>query len=454
MKKCILLIILFSSSVLYANRHEHLYTWPSAESIFQSYELVTGKNFGDLTLSDLAGSASQDNEKLIKSHLDNILTPLEIDVVRKKFPEGLGETSLKQICDAISISPYCIYKRFLKISPESRDMREAYKSIEFFRNRLFLNLKKSSYDNYERILVDSYIRTAKWVNWKERNVLGVSFTADAYSPALEKLKKAMRKRGTKVELYFSVPRRSLANQIGVYGKRFKGETLKNIQEGMREGVVNGVDITGSINEAAPTKKKIKPEKLDDSLKEILSLYGQREGQVLKIHAFEGSNSGVFYDRLYTLLEDLAKGEVPGVKFPPVIIFGHIAALTQEDLDRLNRIRKMAGESGQYLNFYFEANPISNATLQQTADDIFAEKIRLIFENGFEVGLGTDGGGLFPSRPVLHNQLGIFQNPKLKAWMRYRLGRNTIQFDYCVTSPTELLRLLTVKPSMRKAWPKK
>ena len=425
LKKLIIWSAFIFTFTVQANRHEHFASWPTASSIIEGYEKAYGESIGKLKAKDLLKvsqvSASVTEEEVIASALKQIFTKEEINSLKHKY--NIFDRSLSEKAQNIKLGKaikdksldelivgmkkgakkgYSIdskkhkqnLKRFFKFDHDGPQGKDAYMTLEKIRIRTFLLLKNKGKSNkYRRFLLDAFDRSLNKIPIVNREFIGVSVPSEFFDRDLKALKELFKSKGSDVDFYYSYPRAQLtrANNKGV---NFD-ERIALIKQSLNEGWGDGVDITGSINEEN-TKSGLsgaQRTQMQNRLTTLIQTLDGSEDTVLRFHAFEGRNDGRFYEEMYKMIEKISSGELKMDGKPPVISIGHIAKISDEDIEHLKQIKEQAKANKVPFNIVFDANFMSNERLQGSNPQKIASVVAKLQDAGFEVGLGSDGTGI-------------------------------------------------------------
>jgi len=169
------------------------------------------------------------------------------------------------------------------------------------------------------------------------------------------------------------------------------DSMTKFSELLRQGQISGMDITGSIVEGSKKYMDLEDPieaNLFDRFKIIMDTLANpiAPGQ-LKIHMYESTGDGEFYDIFFNALKDqIAKKGIAAV--PPLIRVGHVNAIRPQDIKRFEELSEIKDR------FVFEANLDSNINLKKASPEKIAGIINSLIDAGFKVRLGTDGLGIF------------------------------------------------------------
>lgn len=229
----------------------------------------------------------------------------------------------------------------------------------------------------------------------------VSITANAYhefsqaenQDIMARIRNEFAKAGSQLEWIGGVTRAQVQKMDPLIEDQHSlfRTNMEKFKQLLLSGHISGMDITGSIVEGSKKYMDLE-EKTETVLFERFQIIydtlsnPEAPGQ-LKIHMYESTPEGEFYDIFFDSLKDqLAKKGSGGI--PPIIRVGHINALRTQDIQRFKELAAIKDR------FVFEANIDSNVNLKKTTAAKLAITINEIIANGFKVRLGTDGLGIF------------------------------------------------------------
>ncbi|MBL7555187.1 MAG: hypothetical protein JNM24_05135 [Bdellovibrionaceae bacterium] len=169
------------------------------------------------------------------------------------------------------------------------------------------------------------------------------------------------------------------------------DNMTKFSELLGQGQISGMDITGSIVEGSKKYMDLEDRaesNLFERLQIIMDMLSKptAPGQ-LKIHMYESTGDGEFYDIFFNALKDQIAKKGPAA-IPPIIRIGHVNALRAQDIKRFEELPEIKDR------FVFEANLDSNMNLKHASAEKIAGIINRLIAVGFNVRLGTDGLGIF------------------------------------------------------------
>lgn len=217
--------------------------------------------------------------------------------------------------------------------------------------------------------------------------------------------------GKKVDFQISLPRGFLTQKEWAKSCRFYMSIIRE-----NRGIPISIDISGSINEGSfnPSYDRRMKVKIRKRIKDLLEI-AYHGGGDFRIHAFEGARKADFYKVMWDVLEkDVATGRIR--KLPKKIRIGHIAAIEEKDILRFNKIQKKMKMKGIKTEFVFEANFMSNKSIQGLEMKEFLNKVSFIKKHGFTVTLGTDGVGVHKTT-ILDQIEYFYKNGAKKSFKR-------------------------------------
>ncbi len=366
------LLILTFHSALAGNDHEHLQYLPRLVDIEAAYD---GK-LGELPALDLFSNPAHLNDKF-----GHLIPPEDLkDMVK--------DVNLTKLCENISsripgTTPQGILESMFEMREMGGDPRRSYLASTTIRDELFRK-------DPEKIVpaIEHYLKTAKF-DEAGRSLFSVpEYLADR--KILGTLERMYRAKGMNSEYYYSIPRSNVP-------KNKFDESLSNARSlmGNRNNppLIYGVDISGSIYESMDKDSfaKESTEKIKDRIISAFKSSPQFSGTV-RIHAFERSNTGKFYDAIWGALRECATRKC----LPATLRIGHINMLDQESIDRFQKIHQRSMSrypKYQGMKIRFEANIESNIRIHQAEIKDLVKTIEKIHRAGMTVVLGSDGYGI-------------------------------------------------------------
>lgn len=448
-KLSILLLITFYINNTQANRHEHFTSWPLSSAIIDSYQETYRQPIGNLQVEDLLqlwpANKNQTKEEIIHLALKTIYTKAELDKLEsnlgipadshpKEKIHLLGKSlSGKSInflvsnifdTDKNSIDHEEAMKRLFKFQKDTPKGDNAYIVKETIRQKLFNKIKKTrsmlgpeeDQRKFKQFLIGSFTKTSDRLPKSSSNFIGVSVSPAYFNEDLADLKKALKAKGDNMDFYMSITR----NIIVTEKERNKSleKALKKVRNARKQGWGDGVDITGSITEQRKELSNKQIKNTAKAFREIALSLGGSNDTLLRIHAFEATNQGSFYKELFKFADELASGQIPINGKPPVLSIGHIAALSDLDIERFSEIRDKAKKNGIPFKIVFDANVVSNLEVQGVTRNQILENIKKLDKAGFEVGVGSDGTGILGKESSVKSQISVLRKeglPFLKAY---------------------------------------
>jgi hypothetical protein len=249
--------------------------------------------------------------------------------------------------------------------------KNSYLAASSMRNNLFFKI-----DGNHSILKKSIENNLKnsriWQNSK------TVFTVPqelADPKTLNDIANIYKKNGYMTENLLSFTRDALSK----YDDQAFQDLIIKLENGVNEGWLHGADVSGSIYESAKQKST------NSRLKQLFEKSAQLDSS-LRIHSFEETNHGQFYDEFWDALESSAKSG----KVPKSVRIGHIHNLGILDIQRFGKLKDK-------VNFLFEANLESNLTLNKSKVEKLVRTIEYIHKSGMNVALGSDGAGILGVR---------------------------------------------------------
>lgn len=423
LKLSLIFILFFSFSNVYGNRHEHYTSWLTASSITEAYEEIYNQSIGSLNIEELAFadkevSLPESRNKQIFFHIYPTFTPEEQNRLKNKFniPSGLTEEefiqkigsnldgkTIDQVMDVVK-DPSDTRpieerrKKLFKLLDDSPIGKKGYSAVERLRINLYLNLKKDP-QKYNDFLLKSFEKGIEKIPLENRRFIGFSVPGSFYEENLKDVKKLFESAGSDTHFYLSVPRDKLtkpANSQLPY--------LSKLEQSIKQGWGDGIDLTGSLNEADKNFSEKQLNNLRTNLESVSKTLSEKPNTVFRFHAFEAANKGGFYNELFDFMDRMADGSIKTGKNPPIISIGHIASLSDEDILKFQNITKRAYQNDKPFKIVFDANILSNDELQGTERAKIVATIQKLKAAGFEVGVGSDGSGILGKMSAVSTQV--------------------------------------------------
>ena len=249
-----------------------------------------------------------------------------------------------------------------------------YKNKENFRKVYLKKMKDTNFEFYKKLITTTYYNYLKSRSDSEYHVSSIpSALVERYS--ILEIKRIFRSNLAEFKALYSLPRYKL---VTFTDKEFEDQCIA-IQTLLNEGVIDGIDISGSIEEKSDLKDY---SGIYSRLKTLGDIFVEKG--VFKVHMFESSNKGTFYDEIDMLISYWKQNPSKG---PKTICVGHIYSLSGQFI---SEIKGFVNDK----TILFEANIFSNLSLHPDGSlvDIF-DKIKLLIESNLPVCPGGDGAGL-------------------------------------------------------------
>lgn len=444
MIRLILIGVFFISNHSLANRHEHLTSWPLASSVIESYQNVYDEPVENITFQEIyapnSGAEVDDKfyrtmgerseELFSKADYEKLTSEFQNDppakrhekLGRKIYNMKLGDIA-GEICQGTCRQDKL--KNFFKIRADAPSSRVKYIMIESLRRNLYVHAQNKGSDKYAKFLKESFSRTVEKLPASERSFIGFSVPQEFVTEELRGVEEVLRKNGTKADFYYSLPRSRLERSGGKAKQEFS-EKLRDIKRLLEQGIIQGVDITGSIFEEEDGNKNYKAARrklIQERLRDLYSTIDSSKGDgVIRLHAFEGRSRNSFYRELRMFIKDIAHGEIKSTGRTPVISFGHIANIDEKTMKFLVKASKTAEQNGVPLKFAFDFNLDSNRALQNSETQKLIKTALELHRNGFEIGLGSDGTGILGKSSSIAGQAKLLAaqgvpEDTLKEWVQ-------------------------------------
>jgi hypothetical protein len=368
-----------ASSVKAGNEHEHLQYLPS----YLDIEKAAAGKLGHVPSKQLFGSLSMSVCQLmgpdwLKEAFPGIPHVKGNADYVKVMQELIDTTNLSELSEKLAkhyphgaLNTRDVQKMFFEIT-KFTDHREAYLFAGAIRGNLF----QADADLLVRSLENNIDRLPKSESNKILASIPHQFESEVY---LQKLQSLFKRKGVQAQLYSSIPRSHLLKADAELQKRL--ETIRDLS---KKGLVQGIDISGSIAEgkqlAAIDASKVKT--YDQTLESVLR-FSSENHLPIRIHAFEGASQGPFYNSFWQAMEECKAKDC----LPKTIRIGHIQALDESEIRRLKAYTPN-------VQIIFEANIESNLVLQSDSKlSKLVQTIEKIHQYKMPVALGADGLGI-------------------------------------------------------------
>jgi hypothetical protein len=413
MKYVMFFIFTISLSAWGNNHHEHFYSLPKAENFVDEAGVVRLIKEDRIGLTELFRNPNTFNDRLHSFlQVQYNLAPKEANAIAKKLKPG------NSVADMLKLLPGGIDRKNLiklfklnnkPISPSIG--RETYLTIESIRRKVLENVDDKAFFN----IFDNYFKSEKLIN---RSVVNLTVPSRWLHPdynlsyKLVGLKKLGTKNGSDISFLSSALRKTTI--------RSKGKIQNFLFTHMETGLLDGFDITGSINEQ--TNLTSSKDDIFNSLKSYADETSKRGG-VLRIHAFEQKNSGPFYDALKDFINTYDKSLN--------LEIGHINKLDDEWMDLL--------ANNKNLNVTVDANLISNVKLQGASYQHLYARLRAAENRGLKTVIGSDGVGILPESTYESQIKSIRDFEKIKSIKKPLQTKTLNSGVHCLNS--ELINIL-------------
>lgn len=352
------------------NYHDHIYSIPLAKDFSVQIDAIMALKPKSQMLSNFF-----ENEQDLSHYLQDQFS-LNAESVTVILKEKGMKLTLKELFEKLGGDPKVHLEKLVTANSKSPDHFTAYKNAEKFRLRFLLSLDQNAVHK----IFESYFANEPLPNRSTMDVsVSLPLEETPQRPKLVSLLELAQRNGSQLSYFASIPRQNLEKESFVIPLP--------IEEMRQQGLIKGIDISGSITEvlgysAADTKS--------DALKRNLTMivnYASENRLSLKVHAFEGTNSGPFYDALKDVLKSY-KG--PGLE----LRIGHIAKLSKEWCDFLKTL-------GASIAIKMEASIASNIYLNSSVSlGDLKKNIEMIKEYSYPVFFGSDGRGILSGSSYL------------------------------------------------------
>ena len=367
------LLILLAPSARAGNEHEHLQYLPrysdivgaTPEENLEGFETATvlPDNFKEVILPRFGPFA---------------ITRAEFLAKRKELTFGkFAEWIASRIPQA---HPEAVMQGFFELMPTHPDRLNSYRNAGTIRNYFF----KLHPELITRAVTHYLHSTHEFLNMK--TVFTVPFEM-VKSSVLIPIAQEFKKKNLQAQFYESFTRTTLASAPSDFEKR-----LADAEAAVHAGWLHGIDLVGSLSDASfqgGEKAVLKAN--------LLALFAssQKHGYGIRIHAFESTSTGVFYDALREALWGCILKRV----FPPVLRIGHIRHLDSAFLSQMENLQFFARTTDEPFDAIFELNLESNLQLVGGSVANTVAMVQNLHKRGFKVVMGSDGAGILgtPSR---------------------------------------------------------
>ncbi len=375
-----------------SNQHEHFYSYFLTDAFFEAYRKVFGKPIGGLTIGEVSSrnGVSHSPEMIEKIFGKEALAYLALKPAANPTLDELS-TSLAAFFHA---DAGAIQRQFFEFGPQNRRDTDTYMENEHVRRRILVGLFEKDRVKYQELLTALAESTMKRTELVNRKVVAFSVPFELFDrSSLESLAGTFAAQGSATEFSLSYPR----YRFDEPGKDFD-EKLALLARSLKEGWAHGVDITGSIEEEAAAPNAKLAALYESRMMRVARIVGEANG-VFKVHAFEATDKGPFYDALWKVLDGISK--LPEAHRPRRVVMGHIGSLSHDDINRLTAFNEKAG-----LPIAFDANLLSNELVQGMKLESLAALLRHLHKAGFEIGLGGDGQGIIGEHDLARIQKAL------------------------------------------------
>jgi|GEM_PF-3198993 len=389
----VLFTFLLELPALAGNEHEHLQYLPRYSDIAGATRSLSLRNLP-------AAEVLPDNYKEV------ILPRFQAGVIEKKeFLKARNTLSFGEFADLIArkipgANAEMVMQGFFELMPSHPDALNSYRNAGTIRNHLF----KFHPELVSRSVIHYLHASHAFLNMKSVYTVPVGLMDPAI---LSPIAKEFAKKRIQVQFYASITRTTLASDEAFASR------LHAVEAAVQEGWLHGVDLVGSLSDAGGQPGTF--EGLKTNL-DLLFKSSRDHGYGVRIHAFESTSSGVFYEALHKSLWGCVKNGV----FPPVLRIGHIRHLTGDFLRQLEAMQYYASNTGISFEPVFEMNLESN--LQLVAGNVFdtVQVVQRLHELGMKVVIGSDGAGILGQKSRFDVAILQLQDAGLGAFSTERL----------------------------------
>jgi hypothetical protein len=367
------LLILLAPVARAGNEHEHLQYLPR-------YSDIVGAT-PDESLDHFASST------VLPDNFKEVIVPRfgPSYLTRAEFLSKRKELTFRDFAEWLSTriphsDPDSIMQGFFELMPAHLDRVNSYRNAGTIRNYFF----KHHPELITRAVTHFLHSTHDFLNMK--TVFAVPFEM-AKPSILVPIAREFAKKNLQAQFYESFTRATLAGAPSEFAKR-----LADSEAAVNAGWLHGIDLVGSLSDA--TAQGGEKEVLKSNL---LALFAssQKHGYGIRIHAFESTSTGVFYDALREALWGCVLKRV----FPRVLRIGHIRHLDTGFLGQMENLKFFARTTDEPFEAIFELNLESNLQLVGGSVPETVARVQDLHKRGFKVVMGSDGAGILgtPSR---------------------------------------------------------
>lgn len=434
---------LVASIALGKIHHEHISTVPSYADFALAFQQL-GNDIGRMNVSKLSKDP-------VKS-MGEIFGAETIPDIKMRFgiPEGTDE-ELSTRVRAISFREFASYVRLALKAKGLKNVTNNEVMRSFFEYTRLNDHARGDWSYmsigwdfrlYTLIFLMETNEGAKFLfqNFLKRTPLEqrtvVSITANAFHEffkpenalKMAEIRNEFAKAGSQLEWIGGITRAQLQkidpdpnNPHGQFNS-----SIEKIRMLLYEGQISGIDVTGSIVEGSVKYIDLE-DKVEASLFERFKIIFDALSDIralgqLKLHMYESTPEGEFYDIFFAAIKDqLVKKGITGI--PPVIRTGHVNALRSKDIARFKEFPELKDR------FFFEANLDSNMSLKKATQAKIAGIINELVAEGFNVRLGTDGIGIFGEVAYFESTLQRLIQGGLSKEAEKRLRSNADQLIF-------------------------
>ena len=359
-------LLLCFSPAFANNHHDHLQDLARPEDFEQVLDAV-------LNQENILFSTVGDRTQYLKSYLYDTLKIDPSTPGLAAFISNFGPRStLNDLFKVSGQDPKVIFRRMLSMEgTEYANPAESYQMISGLRKMI---LNKISPDNFEKIFA-SFLAQEKREN---AGVLDLSLASDfmGQHEKIKRLQALAAQKNIELRFFASIPRKMILNEDNTINR-----IMAEIREVYASGLIRGIDIPGSLFETSQkAQATLGPQAVADRLARVFDLASEL-GIPLRLHAFETTSEGVFYDALRILLKKYRR--------PLALRIGHINALTTDWMELLRQFAETPGHG-----VTLEANLESNHRLHRTPYEKLVAKMQMARKFGLTLVNGGDGRGIY------------------------------------------------------------
>jgi hypothetical protein len=197
---------------------------------------------------------------------------------------------------------------------------------------------------------------------------------------LKPIQKEFQNKNLQSQFYSSITRTALTQDAELEAR------LVAAKKGVEEGWLDGVDLVGSLHD--DQMGPVDPTMIKNQLKKVFKA-SHDSALGVRIHAFESTSKGGFYDGLSAALWSCVREKC----LPSELRVGHIQELEPKMIEAFENFRHVAPE----MKLVFEVNLASNLQLVKGDLERLVSTIHDLHQRGMRVVIGSDGAGILGAK---------------------------------------------------------